>query len=265
MKKLPAPAVPAYALRSVDNALKLLQMLRDHGKIRLRGAAKDLGIGESTAHRLLAMLVYRGFAIQDESRAYYPGPALGVAPVRISGVPALISAASPYIDLLAGRMGETSSLAIRVGTKVHFLLSREGSNLPRILSREGTVLPAVSTAMGKVLLAPLPEDELRLLYQGPSAELHDESIAESDLQKLIENLGWNLVNGYATAIEETEMGVRAIAMPLADKDGNVIAAFAIAVPKNRFQSLITPTTLEIMRAAKLEIEGALAKLELATS
>ncbi|WCI07745.1 helix-turn-helix domain-containing protein [Arthrobacter sp. OVS8] len=32
----------------------------------------------STAHRLLAMLVYRGFAVQDENRRYVPGPAMGV-------------------------------------------------------------------------------------------------------------------------------------------------------------------------------------------
>lgn len=262
MKKLPAPAVPAYSLSSVDNALKLLQMLRDHGKVRLRVAAKDLGIAESTAHRLLSMLVYRGFAVQDEARAYYPGPALGVAPARVSGIPAFIAAASPYIDMLAIRMGETASLAIRVGTKVHFLWSREGAKLPRILSREGAVLPAISTAMGKVLLAPLSDSDLRMLYQGRSAELHGESISERDLQKLVENLGWNRVNGYATAIEETEMGVRAIAMPLADKEGNVVAAFAIAVPKNRFANLITPKTLEIMRATRAEIEAALVQLDI---
>jgi IclR family transcriptional regulator, acetate operon repressor len=68
---------PAYLLESVDNALRLLQMLRDVGAVRLNQAATELGIARSTAHRLLAMLVYRGFAVQDEKRIYHPGPAMG--------------------------------------------------------------------------------------------------------------------------------------------------------------------------------------------
>ena len=42
----------------------------------------ELGIAPSTAHRLLAMLVYRGFAVQDEKRMYHPGPAMGAGPAE---------------------------------------------------------------------------------------------------------------------------------------------------------------------------------------
>lgn len=34
---------PSYALESVDNALRLLQMLRDVGALRLKDAAEELG------------------------------------------------------------------------------------------------------------------------------------------------------------------------------------------------------------------------------
>ncbi len=69
-------------LESVDNVLRLLQMLRDVGGLRLKDAAEELGIAPSTAHRLLAMLVYRGFAVQDERRMYHPGSAMGAGPAR---------------------------------------------------------------------------------------------------------------------------------------------------------------------------------------
>src|SRR5258708_33978546 len=65
---------PTYLVESVDNALRLLQMLRDLGVLRLTDAAQELGIAPSTAHRLRAMLVYRGFAVQHEKRGYHPGP-----------------------------------------------------------------------------------------------------------------------------------------------------------------------------------------------
>ena len=86
---------PAYLLESVDNALRLLQMLRDVGAVRLNQAATELGIARSTAHRLLAMLVYRGFAVQDEKRTYHPGPAMGAARPTGAGPASSPTAAVP--------------------------------------------------------------------------------------------------------------------------------------------------------------------------
>jgi IclR family acetate operon transcriptional repressor len=254
MQKLPLPAKPTYVVGSVDRALKLLQMLRDHGHVRLRAAACELGVAESTVHRLLAMLVYRGFAVQDASHVYLPGPALGVGPTRITWTRELRDIAIPHMELLSGHTGESVNLVVRVGTKIHFLWGQEGSNIFRIVSREGAVLPARSTAAGKVLLADLTEERLRRLYQGTSAELHNEILPEPELQLLLRNLRLNRKNGYATGKEGTEMGVSAIAMPLRDRDGRVIAAFAVAVPVTRFDALVTPHMLQVLKATQQDTE-----------
>ena len=50
---------PPYPLQSVDNALRLAQLLQTEGSLRLTDAAARLNVAPSTAHRLLAMLVYR--------------------------------------------------------------------------------------------------------------------------------------------------------------------------------------------------------------
>src|SRR5256885_13256667 len=78
---------PPYALQSVDHALQLLQMLRDNGSLRVSEAAQELGTARSTAHRLLAMLVYRDFAVQDEARKYLPGAALSAPQATGGGLP----------------------------------------------------------------------------------------------------------------------------------------------------------------------------------
>src|SRR5580704_10569183 len=57
-------------------------MLRDSGQVRVSTVAAELGIARSTAHRLLAMLVYRDFAVQAEDRSYRPGPALSAELLR---------------------------------------------------------------------------------------------------------------------------------------------------------------------------------------
>src|SRR3989442_5129785 len=79
---------PRYPLQSVDHALQLLQILRDNGSLRVSEAAQELGTARSTAHRLLAMLVYRDFAVQDEARNYLPGPALSAPQATGGRVPA---------------------------------------------------------------------------------------------------------------------------------------------------------------------------------
>ncbi|MBF8187168.1 helix-turn-helix domain-containing protein [Nonomuraea sp. K274] len=49
-----------YPIESVDNALRLIHLLRARGEVGVTAAAKALGVAPSTAHRLLAMLVFRG-------------------------------------------------------------------------------------------------------------------------------------------------------------------------------------------------------------
>jgi IclR family acetate operon transcriptional repressor len=63
---------PPYAIESVDHALVLAQLLQQEGSLRVTDAAERLGVSRSTAHRLLAMLVYRDFAEQTDDRRYRP-------------------------------------------------------------------------------------------------------------------------------------------------------------------------------------------------
>ena len=157
---------PPYALASVDNALRLVQLLRDQGRLRVVDAAAELDVAPSTAHRLLGMLVYRGFAIQDDGRAYVPGPALGAAPAQLDWTRQLRDAALPHLELLSNHTGETTNLMIRIGVQVRFLASVESPKILRVGTRQGTVLPARLSSGGKALLAELNPDRLESLYRG---------------------------------------------------------------------------------------------------
>jgi DNA-binding IclR family transcriptional regulator len=48
---------PAYAVTSVDHALRRALMLQLEGPVTVSAAAERLGVARSTAHRLLSMLV----------------------------------------------------------------------------------------------------------------------------------------------------------------------------------------------------------------
>src|ERR1700731_5058294 len=93
---------PQYPIESVDKALKLLLLLGERPEIRLSEAARYLGVAPSTAHRLLAMLAYRGFVRQDPvSKAYLPGPSLTGVAFAIFGRLAIKQSAAPIMRSLS--------------------------------------------------------------------------------------------------------------------------------------------------------------------
>ena len=102
---------PAYTIESVDHALRLAVLLREEGPLRVSEAAARLGVARSTAHRLLAMLVYREFAVQEADRRYVAGPVL--RPVAEEPVARLREAALPHLRELVRRCGASHRLVTR--------------------------------------------------------------------------------------------------------------------------------------------------------
>lgn len=245
---------PSYALESVDNALRLMQLLRDVGQIRLKDAADELGIAPSTAHRLMAMLIYRGFAVQDESRQYQPGPAIGLAPAGMQWAKDLRSLTQPHLELLSSRLGETVNLMIRVGSKVRFLSTVESDTFLRVGDRQGTAFNARETSGGKALLAALPMSALTQLYRSKSAALSGDLLNEKAFDSLCSELETARTTGYALNRDSTEVGVSAVGTALHDCSGEAVAAFAVASPTTRFNNLLQKRSLELIRLCQQDID-----------
>ncbi|TMR90234.1 IclR family transcriptional regulator [Nonomuraea basaltis] len=242
---------PAYALGSVDNVLLLLHMLRDQGRLKVADVARELGIARSTAHRLLAMLVYRDFAVQDEHHTYLPGPFFASMPANAGGsaLRELRARTRPAMEALCARSDETVNLMIRVGTEVRFLDSVESSQILHVGDRRGTILPARYSSGGKVLLAALPCDRLRELYP---------DLTDPQRAALARELDEIRVRGYALNVDGTEQGVSAIGAALRDGRGSVVAALSISVPSARFGAGRVETFAAELRRAVTEAEQALA-------
>jgi IclR family acetate operon transcriptional repressor len=253
----PVQKRPTYSIEAVDNALQLLQLLRDGGTLRLKDAAQELGVAPSTAHRLLAMLVYRGFAIQDETRRYVPGPAMGVGPAGLSWTRLLRSVAQPHMELLSARLNETVNLMVRVGTKVRFLATVEGNNVLRIGDRQGTVMPADKTSGGKVMLAALELPMIEQLFRSNNAEIGGDTIPDADYPAFLHELESIRTNGFAANFEGTEEGVSALGMALRNRHGHVVGALSVATPATRFRKVfdagLVPALRETCRQLEIDI------------
>lgn len=224
---------PPYAVESVDNALRILQMLRDSGQVRVSDVAAELGIARSTAHRLLAMLVYRDFAVQAEDRSYRPGPAIAAEPLRGEPAQRLRQVMRPHMEALCDQVAETINLVVRLGTQTRFLHTVESAHVLRVGDRQGTILPAWKTSGGKVLLAELPDAQLTALLRGAGGR-PPEGMTAAERRSLVTQLRLVRDQGYAENIEESESGVCAIGVCVRDWLGDPVAALSVAAPSVRY-------------------------------
>lgn len=258
MQQLPTVTKPSYMITSVDHVLKLLQMLRDNGRLGLTQAAAELGVSPSTAHRMMAMLVYRGFAVQDVNRRYVAGPAMSVPPVTIPWASELRDLCRSHLELLAERLEETVNLMVRIGSKVRFLFSVEGSSALRIGDRSGAVLDAFQASGGKALLAEADPQTLERLYRSKAAGLSGVRMDDEQYARFLGELAAIRNVGYAVNQEETEAGIRAVGWTLHHPTGRAFAAFSVAAPIFRTARLLSATTIAIAEEARHDMEADIA-------
>lgn len=223
---------PTYGQSSVDNALLLLHILRDQGVVTVSQAAELLGVARSTAHRLLAMLVYRDFAVENEDHKYLPGPSLYVAAVENRPTGEYNRRLRPIMSSICADTGETVQLAVRTGRWVRFIATVESSQTIRVGDRRGVALPARLTATGRAMLVDLSPAHLRRLYQGQGNDT-EAGLGDAHWQRLLRDVESTRHRGFAVNDEDTESDLVAVGIGVRDADGRIGAALSVAAPKTR--------------------------------
>ncbi|MPY81190.1 MAG: helix-turn-helix domain-containing protein, partial [Actinophytocola sp.] len=237
-----------YPIESVDNALRVLLLLGEQPKLRLTDVSRYLGVASSTAHRLLAMLVYRDFAEQAPDRRYGPGKVLRPAETSEAPVALLRRVALPHLQRLVDRTHESANLVVLAGTEVHFIASVESDQILRVGDRAGRSLPAHLASGGKAILAALPADAVEELYQD----------TDVDLARLRRELRLVRRRGFAINNQLTETGLTAVGMRVDHPAGTPVAAVSIALPTARFDRDRLPAWASALSEAVTAIEADLA-------
>jgi IclR family transcriptional regulator, acetate operon repressor len=224
---------PDYVLGSVDNALRLIWLLRDRGALRVSEAAEALDTSRSTAYRLLAMLEYHRFAQQDpETKIYAAGPGLLEVGLSVLGSIDIRAVARPALEQLVEDVEETVHLVTLHGSSVLFLDSVETPRSVRVGARVGNVMLAHCTASGKAILAQLKPEQLHQLYPKERlTQMTPRSLLT--LRELEAELDAIRTRGYATNFGESEADVAAVAVAIGGQPGNRRASVTVSAPIGR--------------------------------
>ena len=143
-----------YAIQTVTNALRMLEVFHNESEMGVSELARELGLHKNNAFRLLATLELAGYIQQTPAtELYHLGPRcleLGRAFARSH---TLINQARPILEELASEVGETAHLGVLSGREVVHLDGVLPDQLVLTSLRIGNRVDAHCTAIGKALLA----------------------------------------------------------------------------------------------------------------
>jgi IclR family transcriptional regulator, pca regulon regulatory protein len=208
-----------------------------HPKLTLSEVAAATGVTRAAARRFLLTLMELGYVRIDGRRFSLTARVLELGYAYLSSL-TLPEVAEPHLEALAAELNESASMSVLDGRDIVYVARVPVSRIMTVAISVGTRFPAYATSMGRVLLAGLPEPELDAYL----AEVRPEALTSRTIRTVeglraelarVRGQGWALVN------QELEEGLRAIAAPIRDPDGAVVAAVNVSAHASR--------TLEYMR------------------
>ena len=222
-------SVPARRREVMGGLAKGIAVIRAFGQQLHQGPAPTLsevairaGLPPATARRCLHTLEELGFVTRS-GRAFVLRPKvleLGAAYLESMNIETLTKT---HLEGLASRTGDSAALSVLDGTDIVYVARASARTLMRLEAHVGSRFPAHPTSMGRVLLAGLGAEALKRYFQQATlTALTRHTVTDrSKLAKLIDECRQA---GYSVVEDELAYGVVAVAVPVLDDAGRVVAA-----------------------------------------
>ena len=221
-------------VQSVERAIAILKSFSIEMPERGVGElGRELGLHKSTASRLMQTLQRGGLLARNpETKRYRLGlDLIGLASQVVSYLD-VREAAHPFLRQLAEDCQESVNLVVlEDGHVINLVQLVPAARQVKNIGRVGRRMSAHCTSAGKVMLAHLSPTRLDRVLSGNLVRFTVNTITDPD--ELRVELAQIREQGYAVAQEELEDGLNAIAAPVTDHTGQVVAAISIAGPAYR--------------------------------
>lgn len=242
----------AITVQSVDRALTIVNILKDHPKgLGVTEISHRLDVSKSTVHRLLSSLLIQGFVKQDvENERYQLGLKLIELGEVVSSHLNIRKTAAPYLNQLAEATGETVHLVMMDQLEIVYIDKTESEATIRMFSRIGKRAPMHCTGVGKAILAFLPEEKIdEVLTERPMTKFTENTI--TDPVEMKQHLKEIRQRGVAFDLEEHEEGIQCAAAPLFNYHGEVVGGISVAGPMMRVdEEKLKQLSVEVHRVSR---------------
>jgi IclR family pca regulon transcriptional regulator len=226
-------------VQSLERGLAVIRAF-DHAnpELTLSEVAVRTGVTRAVARRFLLTLASLGYVRNDGRFFSLTARVLELGYAYLSSL-SLPEVAESHLEALVAEVNESSSVSVLDGHDVVYVARVPVSRIMTVSISVGTRFPAYATSMGRVMLAGLPPDELETYLDEVSLSaltartVTTVAALRTEIGK-VRSQGWSLVN------QELEEGLRALAAPIHDRTGRVVAAVNVSAHASR-------TSLEAMR------------------
>lgn len=214
---------------------KGLAVLSSFGRQRptmtLSQAAQAVQLSRATARRVLHTLVGLGY-VERNGRQFVLSPRIMRLGFAYISSQSWVDRATPLMKALSERFHESCSAAILEGTEIVYVARIPARRIISAVLAVGSRLPAFHSSMGRIQLGFLDDAEIwRRLNSLRIEPLTPATI--TDLQALHERIRDDRAQGFSIVDEELERGLRSIAVPVVDRDGQCVGALNLSTHTTR--------------------------------
>ncbi|RLV50356.1 IclR family transcriptional regulator [Nocardioides mangrovicus] len=230
------PALPATAgadagesggVRSVQRAIEILQLLdEERTTITVPEIVRETGLAKTTVVRLLQTLERNGLT-WTTPQGVTAGPGLWRWAHLARRAWELPAETRELMRGLSLQTRETVNLYVRRDIHRVCVAQHQGTQTLRHVVQVGDELPLWSGASSKILL----DGATGSVLERVAADSPEGSVALEALREDVQRAG---EDGFAVSHGEREVGVSAVAVPVRDRRGTVLAALTISGPTARF-------------------------------
>jgi DNA-binding IclR family transcriptional regulator len=209
-------------------------------------------MNKTTTFRLLSTLESLGYLQRDRQTKLYR-PALEVLRlgfVVLSGLE-VRQVAAPYLRQLVDKVQETVNLAVLDQQEVVYIDRIGSKHMLNVYRPIGSRLPAYCTSTGKSLLAFLPAEQLQAALANMNWLQRTETTLSTP-QALMDNLVLVRSRGFADSDGEMIPELQAVAAPIHQNNGQVVATVNISAPSHRVthEKMVTEFAPEVVETAQ---------------
>lgn len=232
------------SVRVLNRSLDVLECFtQDTKELTLKEISEKINLSSSTVLRLLKVLEKREYLVREEtSKKYSLGPKFryfaNLVTVGNSSIERLEAASQNSLQFLKNEFNETSSIYIRDADQRICVERVESDHRLRVTISVGEHLPLRYGAAGKVLLSGMEDSDIRELLGDETDKIM------ADIQKCRKQ-------GYWVSNGERAVGSSAIAAPVRDAKGKVIATVTMSGPAARLiNEQLTEKVMAVMEEGR---------------
>lgn len=235
-----------YSVPAIHRTLDIIEALVRQRSLTISEMNRNFHIPKSSVYAILQTLKARGYVERDENDRYSLTLRLFSIGSSLIELLDFRQELLPMLKELSDKTQITAHLAVLDDGYAVYVEKVEVLRALRLSTWVGRRMPVHSTSIGKCLIAYLTTPELvHIVAARGLPQLTPRTI--TSLPALQKELALVRKQGYAIANEENESGVRAVAAPIFNSTGNVVAAVNLGATTLQIRPKDLPQLGEVVR------------------